>query len=91
MGTRDRGLVQEKSMGQGPVIAMKRIPVNSTNLASVGYSKAQKILEVEFIDGSVYQYIDVPQAIYESLLGSSSRGHYLHVHVKGIYKFSQVS
>lgn len=37
---------------------MKRIPVSSTNVASVGYEN--QVLEVEFLNGSVYQYFYVP-------------------------------
>ena len=37
---------------------MYRIPVSSSNLASVGYEGG--ILEIEFKSGSVYQYSGVP-------------------------------
>ena len=35
---------------------MMRIPVASSNVATVGYDEATNTLEVEFKDGSVYQY-----------------------------------
>ena len=35
---------------------MQRTPVDSTNLASVGYDADTKMLEVEFHGGSAYQY-----------------------------------
>jgi len=37
---------------------VKRIPVSSTNVASVGYEN--QVLVVEFLNGSVYQYFYVP-------------------------------
>jgi hypothetical protein len=36
---------------------VNRLPVSSSNLASVGYAPELRILEVEFLDRSVYQYL----------------------------------
>lgn len=69
---------------------MKRTPVNSSTIAAIGYSKPRQILEVEFISGEVYQYLGVPESIYNGIMSASSRGHYLHYQVKGIYKFRKV-
>lgn len=69
---------------------MKRTPVNSSNIAAIGYSKKRQILEIEFISGEVYQYLGVPENIHEGLMGASSRGHYLHYQIKGIYQFNKV-
>src|SRR5690606_38788946 len=35
---------------------IKRIPVTSSNIASVGYDKEEHILEIEFHHGTIYQY-----------------------------------
>ena len=43
---------------------MNRSPVSSINVASVGYDGSTLTLEVEFLSGSVYQYFDVPNAVY---------------------------
>lgn len=61
---------------------MERIPVQSSNLASVGYDPATATLEVEFLNGSVYQYFGVPESVYEGLLNAPSKGSYLDQHVK---------
>ena len=53
---------------------MKRQPVTSSNLASVGYDDAAQTLEVEFLDGSIYQYFGVPSAAHSALLGAESVG-----------------
>lgn len=47
---------------------MERIPVSSSNLASVGYQDG--ILEVAFKSGSVYQYTGVPESVYEALMSA---------------------
>ena len=53
---------------------MKRIPVNSSNIKSVGYDPARKILEIEFRSGSVYRYWNLPQEIYRTLVSAPSIG-----------------
>lgn len=41
---------------------MKRIPVSSSNLASVGYDEISQALEIEFLHGGVYQYFGVSKS-----------------------------
>jgi hypothetical protein len=67
-----------------------RQPVTSSNISSVGYDKATQVLEIEFKGGSVYQYFDVPETIYNGLLAASSVGSYFHAHIKNVYQFNQV-
>ena len=68
-----------------------RQPVHSHALAAVGYSKRLHALEVEFVNGAIYRYSNVPPEIYHELLGAPSkaqfydanvRGHFPAVHVK---------
>ncbi|WP_049629345.1 KTSC domain-containing protein [Cellvibrio sp. pealriver] len=67
---------------------MQRQSVSSSNVASVGYDEGT--LEVEFNNGAVYQYFDVPQHIFEELVGAASVGAYLAAHIKGVYRYSKV-
>jgi hypothetical protein len=70
---------------------VNRIPVSSSNLASVGYDLESRILEVEFLDRSVYQYLNVPSYIYSGLMSASSHGSYLDSHVKNAgYRYRRV-
>ena len=62
---------------------MKRIPVKSSNLHSVGYDKKSQILEIEFHSGGVYEYSEVPKEIHEGLMWASSLGKYYHQNIKG--------
>lgn len=57
---------------------MQRRPVNSSNLAAVGWEEGEQgsevgQMQVEFRNGAVYAYEDVPRSEYENLLGASSR------------------
>ena len=61
---------------------MQRTPVQSSNLESVGYDAATATLEVAFLNGSIYQYFNVPASVYEGLMTAPSHGHFLDVYVK---------
>lgn len=70
---------------------MNRTHVSSSNIASIGYDPGTQTLEVEFLDGSVYQYHNVSLSVYESLMSASSHGHYLDTYVKKRgYRYSKV-
>lgn len=61
---------------------MDRKPVLSSNLASVGYEPTNQTLEVEFLNGSIYQYSGVQLSVYSGLMAASSHGSYLDQYVK---------
>jgi hypothetical protein len=69
---------------------MEREPVNSSNVASVGYDPQTMTLEVEFLDGAVYQYCDVPEDEYTGLLSADSVGGYLNNNIKGRYRYARI-
>jgi KTSC domain len=69
---------------------VERTPVVSSNIASVGYDPATYILEVEFANGHIYQYYDVPQAVFEELMGSASLGAYLNGQIRKQYRYARI-
>ena len=69
---------------------MKRISVDSSNLASVGYDEENKILEIEFNHGGIYQYFDVPKDEYDALMNASSLGSYFYHNIRDDYEFDKL-
>lgn len=69
---------------------IQRINVTSSNLNSVAYDENEEIMEVEFKNGSVYQYFDVPKDVYLDLFDAMSAGRYLNDTVKGKYRYTKV-
>ena len=55
---------------------MQRTPVDSTALTEVGYEDAEHTLEVEFRNGRLYRYFDVPKAKHTGLMEAPSHGEY---------------
>lgn len=68
---------------------MERTPVNSTNVATAGYDSVTMTLEVEFLNGNVYQYFDVPEVIFQEFKNAPSPGQYLNANIKGAYRFAR--
>ena len=58
---------------------MERISISSSNLVSVGYDFDSQTLEVEFKGGTVYQYFNVPENVYDNLMSASSHGDYKQI------------
>ncbi|MDE1168501.1 MAG: KTSC domain-containing protein [Pseudomonas sp.] len=69
---------------------MERSPVSSSNVESVGYEEDSETLEIEFKNGTLYQYFDVPQSVFDGLRSADSVGGYLAQNIKGVYRYSRV-
>lgn len=61
---------------------MKRPPVDSSSIASIGYSPDARRLQIEFRTGRVYEYDGVPESIYRELMGAESRGRYFSTSIR---------
>jgi len=48
-------------------------------------------LELEFNTGSVYQYFDVPRAVYQELIAADSIGAYVNQVIKPRYRCTKIS
>jgi len=69
---------------------MHRDPVDSSNIEEIGYDLNTQTLEVQFKDGNVYQYFDVPQSVYEGLMSASSKGQFLNKEIKVNYRYARL-
>lgn len=69
---------------------MEREMVDSSTILSIGYEPANSTLEIEFKNGGLYQYFNVPEPIYQQFMASDSKGKFLHVYIKPAYPCSRV-
>ncbi|MFK7796468.1 MAG: KTSC domain-containing protein [Aureispira sp.] len=68
---------------------MLRNSIISTSIASLGYDPNQSTLEIEFLEGAVYQYHNIPTAVYLSFVNANSCGRYFNAHIKPHYKYNK--
>ena len=64
--------------------------VLSTEIEWIGYEQKNQMLQVEFIEGSVYQYHQVPETVYDEFLAAPSHGKYFEQSVKGQYEYRKI-
>lgn len=69
---------------------MDRNPVASSNITSIGYDSDSEILEIEFTNGSIYQYYNITPDLNEQLMIAPSKGQFLNLYIKNGYPYSRV-
>ena len=65
--------------------------VESSSVRSLGYDPGDRALEVQFVSGGVYRYLDVPARVVEGLARASSIGSYVARNVRGRYRFRRLA
>lgn len=71
-------------------MAMKHIPIASSNISTVGYDRPTNTLEIKFKSGKTYSYEGIPRHVYNGLLESDSAGKYFNSHIVGKFHHSEV-
>lgn len=75
---------------------MHRVRVESSNVHSIGHDPHTKTLEVAFWNrakdgiGSIYHYDGVPSELAAALMGAPSKGLFLNLHIKNVYRHRKV-
>ncbi len=65
--------------------------IKSNNIKGVFYDKAQKTLDVVFINKNHYRYHKVPEEIYKGLLEAESAGKYFYAKIRDSFAYKQVN
>jgi KTSC domain len=64
-------------------------PVDSSNLAQIGYDQEAQELYVEFISGSTYVYSGVPESTAQEIMNADSKGSYFNREIKPNFECRQ--
>ena len=62
----------------------------SSHLNGGDYDPESKSLLIQFVNGAIYRYSDVPQHAADSLFQSGSSQDYFNDHIKGRYEYVKV-
>jgi hypothetical protein len=80
-----------ESHNSQPIVShIPREPVHSTAIGRVGYSKRRHVLEIEFVNGAIYRYLDVPSSVYRDLISAESKARFYDFNIKGKYRSARV-
>lgn len=61
----------------------------SSNIARIAYDQANLVLKVEFKNGGIYDYFDVPDVVFEGMRNAPSKGQYLAQQIKGNFRYAR--
>lgn len=64
--------------------------VLSTEIEWIGYERKNHMLQVEFIEGQVYQYSNVPESVFHEFLNAPSHGRFFEQNIKSRYSYRKV-
>ena len=62
-------------------------PIESTLLASAAYRPDRSLLDLEFRDGTLYRFFDVPVACFRQLMVSDSKGTYFNRYIRNRFRY----
>lgn len=64
--------------------------LESSAISTAGYDEEAKVLELKLADGSCYQYLDVPEEIYEELVEAKSPGSFFNEEIVPKFTFIRI-
>ena len=65
--------------------------VVSSALSDVKYHNGSRLLEIRFVTGRTYQYLNVPEAVYERLMQAESKGLFFNTQVRDRYDYCEIT
>ncbi len=69
---------------------MKRIKIESDCIISIGYNETSRTLEVEYKNGSVYQYFDIGVEVYNRIKNERLHSEYFREEVVPNYEYEKI-
>ncbi len=67
---------------------IRRFPVVSSNVHSFGWEAGT--LVIGFKDGSIYQYLEVPEEVWLAFKEARSKGKFVWAELRGVYEYDQI-
>jgi hypothetical protein len=62
----------------------------SSTILKFGHDAEQSVLVIEFLNGGVYQYFDVPEEVFQKMCAADSKGRFLAQQIKGVYRYARM-
>lgn len=72
------------------MVAMHRIPVESSDIVSIGYDEADRTLEIEFQNKRIYRYLEVEPETHAQLMRADSYSQFFSTFITRRYRYKKV-
>jgi hypothetical protein len=69
---------------------MQRRDVASSMIRSIGHDADISVLEIEFLNGTIWQYFDFSENSWHEFIAADSHGKYFRANIKGSFRDGQV-
>ena len=70
---------------------MERIYVMSSDIKSIGFEEASGTLEIEFLDGSILQYHNVPKIAHLALMTARAKALHFRSYIQGKFPETKIA
>ena len=80
------GAPNERARDRAIISRIPRGEVESTAIAAIGYSRKLHALEIEFVNGAVYRYLEVPLRLYRQLMAAESKARFYDHNIRYRYR-----
>jgi len=70
-----------------PDSSIIEVHVRSSNIHSIGYDRARRILYIKFLGGRLYRYFEVPEALFREFLAADSKGRFANRFVYSRFRY----
>ena len=70
---------------------MYQEPFHSSIILSAGYDEDLGVLEIQFTNGDIHQYLDVPEEKYHTLRNTEFLESYFNHNIRGMYEYRQLA
>ena len=69
---------------------MQRLLVESSDIVAIGYDPKARVLEIEFKEDRLYQYLDVSPDVYERFMNADSYGEFFFAYINKHYRYNRI-
>ena len=62
----------------------------SSSIIEAGYSPERQVFRARFPGGRMYNYLNVPPAVYQGFLDADSKGQFVNWHIKPNFDYEEI-
>lgn len=70
---------------------MEFIYIESSHISGAYYDESSATLYIQFKDGAIYEYYDVPEYVYDEFMSAESKGTYAHQNIYKNYRQQKIA
>jgi curved DNA-binding protein CbpA len=71
--------------------SLNEYTLTTTTSSITDFEYKSQVLKITFLDGSAYEYFDVPKAVYVKLINADSPGRFARRHIYNTYVYRSLS